>query len=98
MKKKLLSILLASSMAVSLAACGKKDEDKPQDQPAGPEQQQPNNDPGQFQSIFNAQVTDNGVQGQMNWTPGQEIEVSAPEDNSDNRGRFSNVPDDFDKN
>ena len=63
---------------------GKKDEEKPQEQTCestGESQSQPEvqPQPGQFQSIFDAQVTDDGVK-------------------DENRGRFSNVPDDFDKN
>ncbi len=78
---------------------GKKEEEKPHDQ--NPSQEQPSDDQSQFQSLFNAQVTDNGVQSQINWTPGQEIGNTPADDSnnsSENRGRFSNVPDDFDKN
>ena len=52
---------------------------------------------GQFQSIFDAQVTDDGVQNTAS-PAGENVDSNdQPEVGNDNRGRFSNVPNDFDK-
>ena len=59
---------------------------------------EPESQPGQFQSIFDAEVTDAGIQS--NSAPASESEDKSDdqsETGSENRGRFSNVPNDFDK-
>ncbi|ADL32844.1 ATP-dependent metallopeptidase HflB1 [Butyrivibrio proteoclasticus B316] len=52
---------------------------------------------GQFQSIFDAQVTDDGVQNTASPAGDNSDSNDQPEVGNDNRGRFSNVPNDFDK-
>ena len=52
---------------------------------------------GQFQSIFDAQVTDEGVQNNASPAAENTEMDDQPEVGNDNRGRFSNVPNDFDK-
>ena len=61
---------------------------------------EPESQPDQFQSIFDAQVTDAGIQNSAEPAQASSEQTDAGNDSNagnENRGRFSNVPNDFDK-
>jgi cell division protease FtsH len=73
-------------------------ENVPVKEPKEKKDPEPESQLEQFQSIFDAEVTDAGIQS--NSAPASEPEDKSDdqsETGSENRGRFSNVPNDFDK-
>ncbi|WP_029233745.1 ATP-dependent zinc metalloprotease FtsH [Butyrivibrio sp. VCB2006] len=83
----------AAEQEVSAPGPEAANNEAPQSQPSATDSMY---QPGQFQSIFDAQVSDAGVENRSQQNA-EDSENQQSSVGSENRGRFSNVPNDFDQ-